>query len=78
MYIHIFISVTPKRARKRNRNVNEWKRQKNKKARLSGNEYKTAKGKTIKKKELTPYNHRCRYECEKFSEEQRMDLFRVL
>ncbi|KAJ8931954.1 hypothetical protein NQ314_015085 [Rhamnusium bicolor] len=37
--------VTPKRTRKRQRHVKEWKRMKAKKSRLSGETYETAKGK---------------------------------
>lgn len=55
--------------------MDEWKKQKRKRARLSGDAYETSKGKNIKKKELKPYDHRCRYGCDKISEEQRMNLF---
>lgn len=39
-------------------------------------EYKTSKGKTIKKKELQPFDHRCRYQCNEISEADRQNLFR--
>nr|CAH7732291.1 unnamed protein product [Callosobruchus chinensis] len=46
-----------KRTRRRARNVKEWKRVKAKTARLSGDAYKTAKGKETQKKQLKAYKH---------------------
>ncbi|CAG9763453.1 unnamed protein product [Ceutorhynchus assimilis] len=65
--------VTPRKARKRKRNENQ--KQKRKRARLTGQQYVALNGKEIRKRELKPYNHRCRYGCDKIEEERRKLLF---
>nr|CAH7738507.1 unnamed protein product [Callosobruchus chinensis] len=65
-----------KRTRRRVRNVKEWKRVKAKTARLSGDAYKTAKGKETQKKQLKAYEHTCRYNCNKISEQERQTIFK--
>lgn len=56
-------------------NIEGHKRQLRKNARLRGLEYETAKGKKVMKKELKPYEHRCRYKCHEISEAARQILF---
>nr|CAH7733183.1 unnamed protein product [Callosobruchus chinensis] len=56
-----------KRTRRRVRNVKEWKRVKAKTARLSGDAYKTAKGKETQKKQ---------YNCNNISEQERQTIFK--
>lgn len=46
-----------------------------KKARTSGKEYKTKKGKTIKKREMEYWEHDCRYDCMKISENHGISIF---
>lgn len=38
------LQLLQKKNRKRNKNIDGWKKQKRKQARMSGNEYETAKG----------------------------------
>lgn len=70
-----YLLVAPKRAKKRARNVNEWKRSKIQRLRREGKEYETVKCKSIRERKLKPYEHSCRYDCNKISEEQRLSLF---
>nr|CAH7763941.1 unnamed protein product [Callosobruchus chinensis] len=72
-----FVAVRKrKRTRRRVRNVKEWKRVKAKAARLSGDAYKTAKAKETQKKQLKAYEHTCRYNCNKISEQQRQTIIK--
>lgn len=68
---------TPKRTRKRKRNLNNWNRNIVKKNRLSGQEYKS-RGKNKKQKSVQIYEHRCRYKCGEFTEDERTRLFSKL
>lgn len=71
------ISTVPERTRKRKRNEKIWKRKKASTYRNTGLQYKDRNGKEHKAKQVTEYNHRCRYSCnDKFDEEKRLQIFK--
>lgn len=64
-----------KRTRKRLRNENNWKRKKAKALRNSGKAYTNSKRKEVKERSVQPYEHTCRYQCRKISDDDRKSVF---
>lgn len=54
-----------------------WKRSQRKQLRNSGQKYITTKGTIRPARTVQPYEHKCRYECHAFTEEEREEIFNV-
>ncbi|XP_077288111.1 uncharacterized protein LOC143912688 [Arctopsyche grandis] len=64
-------SDVPIRSRKRKRDPVNWKKNIRKQKRNSGMEYVSSKGVTVPGKTLSAFTHKCRYQCDSFTEDER-------
>ncbi|CAH1975426.1 unnamed protein product [Acanthoscelides obtectus] len=67
--------VTPRKTKKRRKNIALWKRNEKKRLRTAGKMYEGHKGKIRPERNLRPFVHTCRYSCSKMSEAERQTFF---
>ncbi|CAH1957700.1 unnamed protein product [Acanthoscelides obtectus] len=67
--------VTPRKTKKRRKNIALWKRNEKKRLRTAGKMYEGHKGKIRAERNLRPFVHTCRYSCSKMSEAERQTFF---